>query len=399
MSFTNNASYEHLKLGGNLLQNVFINDEIKLILIRDGSNSLLTMFNNHFDNDYANFSSFLFNFVDLFKQNYKLIFDCTSVTTNEYIQFVTGPYVPTKLSFLEKFNATHNIPNDSIQIWTSSNPIENIEITQEYIDNGSEEENLKNVINLNKRWSHILVDKPYNIGNLSHRYQKEKFDTRSKKYKVMALFNEPWSSVNLHSLMVSLLSLFESSEIIYNFNVAKTLKYDESTKINDLKIEKAPISNILNIYNRQELPDIHKDSFVNLISPQFIEDSPLSYLSSHYIPDEVYTSIFNFQPFIIVGKKYMLKRLRRIGFVTFNDWWDESYDSLEYHIDRTAGAISILNLISSKSMNELNVMYLSMKDVLTHNFNLAVKLQKEYKELYNNSIYFNPIFNDYENYI
>jgi hypothetical protein len=399
MSYKNNASYQNLRLGGNLLQNIYINDESKLILIKDGSNSLLTMFNNHFDNDYSHFSSFLFNFIDLFKQDYKLVLDCTSVTTNEYTQFVTGPYVITKLSFLEKFNATHQIPNDSIQIWTSSSPIENIEIAKEYLENGIKEEKLNNLIKLNERWSHILLDKPYNIGNLSNVYQKNTFEIQNKKYKVMALFNDAWSSVNLHSLIVSLLSLFESSEIIYNFNVAKTLIYDESTKIKDLNIEKAPIANILNIYNRQQLPNIYKESFVNLISPQFIEDSPLSYLSSHYIPDEIYKSILNFQPFIVVNKKYTLKRLRRIGFVTFNDWWDESYDSFEYHIDRTAAAISILNLISSKSMNEINQMYMSMKSVLIHNFNLAVKLQNEYKGFYSKSTYFNPTFNDYENYI
>ena len=37
--------------------------------------------------------------------------------------------------------------------------------------------------------------------------------------------------------------------------------------------------------------------------------------------------IMNFHPFFVVGNPFTLKRLKELGFKTFSDVWDESYDN------------------------------------------------------------------------
>ena len=73
------------------------------------------------------------------------------------------------------------------------------------------------------------------------------------------------------------------------------------------------------------------------------------------------------RPFIIFGVPGILARLRSEGFKTFNDFWDESYDSETDLISRTNMIISILEKWSSMSIDSLRSAYDGMRDVIEHN--------------------------------
>jgi len=80
------------------------------------------------------------------------------------------------------------------------------------------------------------------------------------------------------------------------------------------------------------------------------------------------------KPFIAFSSKNYLCHLRQLGFMTFNNFWNEEYDGYEGR-ERYIRILQLINDLSKKSKSELNDLYWSMKYTLDHNFNLLVTQQ------------------------
>lgn len=72
-------------------------------------------------------------------------------------------------------------------------------------------------------------------------------------------------------------------------------------------------------------------------------------------------------PFIIVAGPFVLEYLKKLGFKTFDKWWDESYDQEIDHTLRIAKIMRLLDQLNQKTSDELIEMYNDMKDVIQHN--------------------------------
>lgn len=105
-----------------------------------------------------------------------------------------------------------------------------------------------------------------------------------------------------------------------------------------------------------------------------------------FITEKTFKPIFTKRPFIILGNPYTLKKLNEIGFKTFNKWWPEDYDIELNLTKRTDIILSLLDMISKKSLEELNGMLNDMNEVLNHNFNL---LTKKHRPQFLNNLNFN----------
>jgi hypothetical protein len=88
------------------------------------------------------------------------------------------------------------------------------------------------------------------------------------------------------------------------------------------------------------------------------------------------------KPFIIFGSADYLAYLQQMGFRTFADFWDEDYDGYEA-ADRLLKIQLLIDLLASKSLNELEKMYWDMQYTLDHNYNLLMSQQynKHIKEI------------------
>jgi hypothetical protein len=74
------------------------------------------------------------------------------------------------------------------------------------------------------------------------------------------------------------------------------------------------------------------------------------------------------QPFIIFGNPYSIKKLKELGYKTFDKWWDESYDN-ETNIDeRFKKIITILESISEWDMDKCFRIKKEMEEILIHNY-------------------------------
>ncbi|HRO66530.1 MAG TPA: hypothetical protein PL182_03090 [Pseudobdellovibrionaceae bacterium] len=73
------------------------------------------------------------------------------------------------------------------------------------------------------------------------------------------------------------------------------------------------------------------------------------------------------RPFVIVGAPHMIRYLKEMGYETFGEFWDESYDSIEDHARRMEKILSLLDDILSRPLEELRSMLVRMKGILERN--------------------------------
>lgn len=139
------------------------------------------------------------------------------------------------------------------------------------------------------------------------------------------------------------------------------------------------------VYIGRVLPDLYTKTWVSVVTePQFAD-----YELSTFCSEKIFKPIACLQPFIVVGGKGSLKRLRNLGYKTFDGFIDESYDTLptEQRLDAIISSLKKLRDIKDKdSWLE------SIKPILEHNFkNLTtikkhqamIELEEHYKGYFN----------------
>lgn len=113
-------------------------------------------------------------------------------------------------------------------------------------------------------------------------------------------------------------------------------------------------------------PQLNLDTWIHVISETYFYDE----YETLFISEKTFKAIACSQPFIIFGNKGSLQELKKLGYKTFDKWWDESYDELS-DCDRMNAIIKILQDID-KIENKLD-WFKSMEDVLNHNKNILQK--------------------------
>lgn len=109
-----------------------------------------------------------------------------------------------------------------------------------------------------------------------------------------------------------------------------------------------------------------------------------TYISGNtfYPTEKIWRPIVMKTPFIVQGPENYYKNLRKLGFKTFHDYWDEGFgeDPYEYQPDCI---IDILGQLSAKTLAQLKEMHDHMRPILEHNFNRFMELEKsEFAKLF-----------------
>ena len=128
--------------------------------------------------------------------------------------------------------------------------------------------------------------------------------------------------------------------------------------------------------------ELFLNSCINIVTETSFQDNEL------FISEKILKPIIGYQPFIVLGPQNYLKELKKLGFKTFSHIWDESYDSIESASKRYERVIKLILDLNKKSIDELNKIYKSVKDICIYNRN-------HIKKLNNDSL--TKIFNNIEN--
>lgn len=87
-----------------------------------------------------------------------------------------------------------------------------------------------------------------------------------------------------------------------------------------------------------------------------------------HITEKIFKPIVLQQPFILVGSRFGLAYLRKYGFHTFSEIWDESYDELPDH-ERGEAVADLCATISNWSPSQLKDAHSHAQKIVEHNFN------------------------------
>jgi hypothetical protein len=136
------------------------------------------------------------------------------------------------------------------------------------------------------------------------------------------------------------------------YDSSKHTIYDES----DLSTNKAGNINT----------EVHKKTFVNIVTESLYKNKTI------FFSEKIFKPIYMCQPFILVGNPNSLKTLKKLGYRTFDKWWDESYDEELDFIKRFEKIITIMEEISTWSYDKCFEITNEMEDVLRHNFNIMM---------------------------
>lgn len=95
--------------------------------------------------------------------------------------------------------------------------------------------------------------------------------------------------------------------------------------------------------------------------------------TSFYPTEKTWRPIINRTPFIVQGPIDYVNNLHRIGFKTFDRWFDESHSQDDYGY-QPVGICATLDRIAAYSVTELEAMYIDMQDTLEHNYQVMMSL-------------------------
>lgn len=110
----------------------------------------------------------------------------------------------------------------------------------------------------------------------------------------------------------------------------------------------------------------------------FVEIVNLTYFTGDiFYPDEkIWRPIAMRTPFIVQGPKDTLLNLRKLGFKTFDRWWDEGY-SEDVEDCQISGIKQLIIALSKYHIDQLACIYLEMHQILEHNYHHLMNLNKE----------------------
>jgi hypothetical protein len=129
---------------------------------------------------------------------------------------------------------------------------------------------------------------------------------------------------------------------------------------------------ILHPYNLIVPCTWYKDFLIDIVCETFCSGK------TFFITEKFWRAVVTKTPFIVYGPQFFLKRLKKLGFKTFDRWWDEGYDEDPYLYSHNEIQKSI-NSVAAMSLDDLNSMYQDMSSALEHNYHRMMELT--YKDL------------------
>jgi hypothetical protein len=177
-----------------------------------------------------------------------------------------------------------------------------------------------------------------------------------------------------------LVSLLKSDEFD-NF-----CKYQKSIEYKKLIAEKYPFvvdyensEAVAQMHNYLTKKDMWMNSYFSIVSETSASDDFC------FITEKTIRPMIYYHPFIVWGNPHTLKRLKELGFETFPEFFDESYDGMSDSDKRLECILKNVQTLCNKSIDELHSMYEAIIPKLIKNHQLLIKLYDD-NQLYKNFI-------------
>ena len=138
------------------------------------------------------------------------------------------------------------------------------------------------------------------------------------------------------------------------FNNTEPWTYDYSVSLEDKSVT-APMVMYPGEYFKTTFCSLVYESYWDIHTVFFTEKINKCLLTGH--------------PFVVISSPKYLSYLKKIGFKTFDKWWDESYDNIHDNRDREIKIKQLITEISKWSIEKCEEVYQQMIPILKHNQN------------------------------
>lgn len=309
-----------------------------------------------------------------------------------------------QILLLNKFTKKFNIDQESVVILNNNLKLDKVEnyklITIPYFllnlftySNLSIEDCSVDVDNANTELTSILKKLPL---------KKFIFLNRGLRPHRIAIFAEISKNEELRKSTYLSFGAYDSSYHTspldaYTSLVENSFKYEKQTGIDfinshdfstyvdlDLSLNLTPTNKInYNLFQIASSPPkkFYNESLISIVTETSFENDRI------FITEKLVKAVQNFHPFIIVGNPDYLTSIKQYGFKTFEDFWDEEYDTEINFSKRLEKILDILNYINSKDIKDLLDMRIKMKHILLHNYLTLHQLPKQLFNYFYNSLY------------
>jgi len=125
------------------------------------------------------------------------------------------------------------------------------------------------------------------------------------------------------------------------------------------------------------VPEHFADSYCHLVMETFFDADGSNRC---FISEKVFKPIRHGQPFVVFGTPYTLKTLRQLGYRTYDDHIDNSYDEIE---DNTLRFKRVVDAVKQIKQRDLHRWYCSMIDDMTYNRTRFISSQDKLIKLQN----------------
>jgi hypothetical protein len=119
-----------------------------------------------------------------------------------------------------------------------------------------------------------------------------------------------------------------------------------------------------------KIGEYYKDTFCSIVYEALWE------MQVVFFTEKINKCLLAGHPFIIVSTPKYLYFLKKLGFKTFNMWWDESYDNEYNHKIRREKIEKVIKFISELTITQCEQMYEEMIPTLKHNQRILKKISK-----------------------
>ena len=121
--------------------------------------------------------------------------------------------------------------------------------------------------------------------------------------------------------------------------------------------------------NKHWWPDVYDESALFESAFVWIACETAKEQDGIFITEKTLKAVAYGKPFLINGDSGSIEYLKSIGYKTFADFWDESYD-LDNSVQKIEKITKIIKNICTMSLTDINSMYNDMLPILKHNQNL-----------------------------
>jgi hypothetical protein len=175
--------------------------------------------------------------------------------------------------------------------------------------------------------------------------------------------------------MLNYYNLLDNSHTSFaNFDKSHRVPYSKHAAWTQGNIKntrkKLPLTLDVTDFNVNQAQNFFKETYLNtwysVITETFFQDY---FKYSMFFSEKIFKPMRARHPFVLVGQPYALDELKKIGFKTFNEFWDESYDVCRNPTDRLEKICELIAQLNKLSKKEWIDLYKRMEPVLEHNYN------------------------------